>query len=134
MDIGVRKHSAQPIRETYYLTQRDDSSPWFVIEHCERWDEMEDLEAEVPSGTAVEMVVVLHTEPEALSAAGVDVSDFVIPARPGGDRVDDGGGIGSDLEHDELSLKSLSIVRCRMWKKERRESSRAIPLQCKMWF
>ena len=99
VDPSMMAGVSWPFRST--LTQRDDSSPWFVIEHCERWDEMEDLEAEVPSGTAVEMVVVLHTEPEALSAAGIDVSDFVIPARPGGDRVDDGGGIGSDLEHDE---------------------------------
>ena len=46
------------------------------------------------------MIVILHTEPESLAAAGLDVSDFVIPAGPDAGYVE-AGGIGSDLEHDE---------------------------------
>ena len=45
VDPSMMAGVSWPYRST--LTQRDNNSPWFVFEHCERWDQMEDLEAEV---------------------------------------------------------------------------------------
>ena len=56
------------------------------------------------------MIVILHTEPESLAAAGLDVSDFVIPAGPDAGYVE-AGGIGSDLEHDE-AMEPLEQGQC----------------------
>ena len=73
-----------PYRST--LMRRDESSLWFVLEQCQEWQSLEDLEDDIPGGGVAELLVLLHVHPEPLTELGTQVHESLLP--PPGEAVD----------------------------------------------
>ena len=70
LDPSFMVDRSWPLRST--LMRRSETSAWFLIEHCESWLEMEDLEDDIPGGGEAELIVCMHVSKEPMSSLGVE--------------------------------------------------------------
>ena len=80
VDPTMMSGGSWPFRTT--LVKRSENAPWLVIETCEPWERLYDVEAELPGGGAPEVIVFLHTTREPLQEVGVEMSTIACHDEP----------------------------------------------------